>query len=68
MSQAAERRRLQDDITAIVKVQDNNGCSQITVPVDVTEDLDLEEGDRVFISGAEGEQSVSVKPASTLVD
>jgi bifunctional DNA-binding transcriptional regulator/antitoxin component of YhaV-PrlF toxin-antitoxin module len=68
MSQATAGGQLQEDITEIVKVQDNNGCNQITIPIDAVEDLDIDKGDGVLVTGNEGDRSLKLKPSSALLD
>lgn len=68
MSQATAGGELQEDITEIVKVQDNNGCSQVTIPVEAVDDLDIEKGEGVLVTGKEGDRSLTLEPSSALLD
>ena len=68
MSQASARGRLEEGFTEIVAVQDNNGSAQITVPCDAAEQLGIEPGEKVLVTGGEGDESLKVKPASALLD
>lgn len=68
MSQASARGQLQEDITDIVTVQDNNGSAQITIPAEAVDDLDIEKGDGVLVTGNEGDRALKLKPSSALLD
>lgn len=68
MSQASARGRLEEGFTEIVSVQNNNGSAQITVPCDAAEQLEIEPGEKILIMGNEGDGSLTLKPASSLLE
>lgn len=68
MSQATAGGKLQENVTEIVKLQDNNGCNQVTIPADAVEDLEIEKGDGVLVIGNEGDRELIIKPSSALLD
>lgn len=68
MSQTRPRGHLDDDVAEIMSAQERNGSITVTIPKHAAKSLGIEGGDGVLVAGAEGEQSLDIKPASSLVD
>lgn len=56
-----------EDITAVRKVQEGDGCLTVTIPKDGASDLGIEPGDCLLFAGREGESTFRAgKPDSLL--
>lgn len=49
---------LREDLTAVRKVQEGDGCLTITIPKDGARDLGIEPGDCLLFSGRKGESTL----------
>lgn len=57
---------LTDDIVTTAIAQGRGGSVQVSIPKAGAEDLGIEEGDSVLITGQQGDSSLELQPSGTV--
>ena len=61
-----DQPELSDDVFQSVIVQNGGGSLQVTIPSEITDDLEIEKGDRVAFRGSEGDDDVALQKVDRL--